>query len=355
MEVENKIPDFVFQTHETQAFLAYSLSSYSCILDMQELVDATGQPNTAKAVLGAFRRGERIDLMVDPLGIPGRDDVATVIAACATKAQAVEVVLTDGRSVRLTVGHALPHQASRPGSGCVLSTIISGRPEMIVEMGDGDQLTYPRIPPLRVGDEIGDGIVAEIHDLGRRTAVRLWVDGPEFLLTPQGMRIGTRFHEVAASVDIVYPVDEEELNFFPRTKLHNGVVIGDDELLVQADQEFYDKFGGCYGSLQIDPRASSNERNMRSAYRLTQNYYNTQRLWRRYGSEAYRIGDDHTNPTEHDLAIKRQAFRLGKPIPQSVDWWVSKADHRVWEERRLPQRLTITRAEEPELRRATAG
>jgi len=181
----------------------WSSSSLSCILHDQEIMTPRGAVRAAD-VVDAFERGELVRLSASPHEAdPLRTTATTVVAACRTTAPAVELVYTDGRSVRLTTGHAVP-------SGSGAARIIAGQPELRFRLLQGGEATLDAVRPIRPGDWLGDGIVSDVRDLGVRPAVRLWVTGPEWLRTPSGLRIGTRWHEVCGDAVLVQAIPPAE-------------------------------------------------------------------------------------------------------------------------------------------------
>lgn len=300
----------------------WSSSSLSCILHDQEIMATTG-PVRAADVVDAFERGEIVRLAASPHEAdPIKATATTVVAACRTTAPAVELVYTDGRSVRLTTGHAVP-------SGSGAARIIAGRPELRFRLLQGGEATLDAVRPIRPGDWLGDGVVSDVRDLGVRPAVRLWVTGPEWLLTPSGLRIGTRWHEVCGDAVLVQAIPPAEF-FDERPDGPHW-----REVLAQQHAE-YARCGRVLAVATLDERCPPNDRNTRAAFDEHSTRYHGP--YRVYGDPSYRITDDHTDPEAHWRAVARQALRR-QVVPQSVLWCVSPEAHLAEDWGALPDAL----------------
>lgn len=167
-----------FLSADALAYVRWNTSS--CIGFAQVLSLACGQTRTAEEILHQVQQGERIDFTTTNLTGDG-ECRNPVIGAVHTRAPGVRIEFTDGRTVEVTIGHVLPV-----------------REEFVEDWGDR-QISEQMIcfaGDVRAGMILLDGEVAEVHDIGEIDAVRLWTAHPAWIQTDQGVRIGTRWHEV---------------------------------------------------------------------------------------------------------------------------------------------------------------
>jgi hypothetical protein len=102
-------------------------------------------------------------------------DPLMVVGGCRTRAPGVRIEFADGASVELTNGHVL---------------FVSQ---------DGTDDLYLRAQDVRVGDVLSDKTVVSVQQLGEIDAIRLWTDRPEWLITADGVVIGSRWQEIISA------------------------------------------------------------------------------------------------------------------------------------------------------------
>ena len=157
----------------------------SCIAWDQKL-STSGGIMTAKEIYDAIAAGRQVFFLTQNLDDTDKC-LNPVSGAVLTRAQGRKITLVDGRSVILTDGHMVPTTEENLTDG---SLAYEGKTFIVLEQG---------IAPagaLRPGDEIMDGVIESIEPMGKIDAVRLWTGFPAWIQTPEGLSIGTRWHEI---------------------------------------------------------------------------------------------------------------------------------------------------------------
>lgn len=190
--------------------LAYvTWSNSSCIHEDQELVLANGRIMTAGQVASMVEVGLRVDFLTEDLTGKG-ECYNPVVGVLRTRAPGVRIVFTDGRSVSLTIGHVLP----------------AGERTVDVSPGWGAPIGQQEIcfaGDLRPGMWIMDGLIAEVHDLGEISAVRLWTAHPAWIHAKEGLAIGTRWHEILHAWVLGEDIDPDEPEYYSGSRLEGWV------------------------------------------------------------------------------------------------------------------------------------
>jgi hypothetical protein len=153
-------------------------TSSSCLDPKQRLMTPQGSV-TAEEIWCALEKGDAPALITSN---PCIDAPCRAIGACRTETGGRQVRLESGEVLRLTNGHVV---LTSPGTFC-----RKGGRGLFRE----DSCEYVR--DLRVGMSLLGQRIVHITDVQYMRAIRIWTERPEWLMTPGGSAIGSRWHEL---------------------------------------------------------------------------------------------------------------------------------------------------------------